>query len=78
MKTAYLLTLKEVFNDTEKYIFLDQQKANEYFTKAINQAFKENETETDDNNRTLEECLQFELMESDPYTATLEEITLIE
>ena len=76
-KQAYLLTLKEVFNDTEKYIFLDQKKANSYFRKAIKQAFTENEVKKDENENNIKQCIDVGIMESDPYTATLEEITLI-
>ena len=77
-KQAYLLTLKEVFNDTEKYIFLDQRKANSYFRKAIKQAFKENEVKKDENGNNIKQCLLYGIMESDPYTATLENVTLID
>ena len=77
MKKAYLITMKEVFNDTEKYIFLDKQKANDYFKKCIIEAFKINETEKDDDGYTIEECLQAGTMESDPYTVTLEELEVI-
>ncbi len=77
MGKAYLLILKETYEEPEKYIFLDQQKANDFFEKSIKEAFKINETEKDDDGRTLGECLLYQVMESDPYTATLEEITLI-
>ena len=78
MKKAYLLTLKEVYQEPEKTVFLNEQKANDYFKNAILQAFKENETIKDDDGYTLQECLLSGSMESDPYTATLEEIKIIE
>lgn len=77
-KNAYLLTLKELYNDTEKYIFLDQKKANSYFRQAIKQAFKENEVKKDNNNNNIKQCIDAGIMESDPYTATMESVILID
>lgn len=77
-KNAYLLTLKEVFNDTEKYLFLDQKKANKFFRQAIKQAFTENETKKDDNGNNIKQCIDAGIMESDPYTATMESVILID
>ena len=78
MKQAYLLTLKELYNDTEKYLFLDQKKANSYLKKAIKAAFKENETKKDDNNNNIKQCIDAGIMKSDPYTATMESVILID
>lgn len=76
-KNAYLLTLKELYNDTEKYLFLDQKKANSYFRKAIKQAFTENEIKKDENGNNIKQCIDAGIMESDPYIATMESVTLI-
>ena len=78
MKKAYLITCKEVYETPEKYIILDQKKANDFFESIVKQAFKNNETSKDDDGMTLQECLLSGTMESDPYTATIEEITVIQ
>ena len=78
MKTAYLLTMKETYNSPEKIIFLDQQKAVNNFKECILQAFKENNTDHDDNGYNFDQCLLAWEMSLDPYNVTLEEITIIE
>lgn len=77
-KNAYLLTLKEVYNDTEKYLFLDQKKANSYFRKAIKAAFTENEIKKDENGNNIKQCIDAGVLECDPYSATLENVILID
>lgn len=78
MKKAYLITCKEVYETPEKYIILDQKKANDLFKSLVKQIFENNETTKDENNNNLEKCLNVGLCESDPYTATIEEITVIQ
>ena len=78
MKKAYLLTMKETYNSPEKIIFLDQEKAVNNFKKCILQAFKEKNTDHDDNGYNFDQCLLACEMSLDPYSVTLEEITVIE
>ncbi len=75
---AYLFTLKEVFNDPEKVVILDPEKAKQFFIDNVNLAFTENEVNKDDDNRTPEECWRAGIMNCDPYTITMEVINVID
>ena len=78
MKKAYLITCKEVYETPEKYIILDQKKANDFFESIVKQIFENNETTKDSNNNDIKKCLDIGLCESNLYTATIEEITVIQ
>lgn len=72
MKECYLVTCQQVFESTEKTVFLNRDKANKYFKYCIESAFKYNETDRDDDGNTLTECECNCECNCDPYTVTLE------